>query len=235
MKKEKNKKESTLEKKINELKKTSKGKAILRLIKWCVFFTILFIFLAVVSMTSPKNITKPNINNETKEPDATKPIESNDNWNSETLTIENLNKYQEMLSNIYDYNYEIKINNLKYAFSGTKTPTEDKGYKESKEGIIKYIIDNTGTYMETTGERILINNLYEEIEENYINPVYILNILKELEITRDRECDCIELVYKANDNKNMYRVYILDDKITRISIAALDFSNLYTILIDNIK
>jgi len=230
MKKEKTKKESALKKKINELKKTSRGKAILRLIKWCIFFVILFIFLAIASLAAPKNITKPNINNEPTQ----NPIEDN-NWNSEYLAIEVLNKYQEMLSNIYDYNYEITINNIKYVFTGTKTPVDNKGYKESNEGIIKYLIDNTGTYMETTSEKIPINNLYEGIEENYIDPIYILNVLKGLEITRDMECDCIELIYKANDNKNMYKVYILDDKITQISITALDFSYIYKILIDNIK
>ena len=51
----KNKKESELKQKIKELKKTNKGKAILRLIKWCIFFVILFIFLAIASLMSPKN------------------------------------------------------------------------------------------------------------------------------------------------------------------------------------
>lgn len=235
MKKEKVKKESALRKKINELKKTSKGKAILRLVKWCIFFVILFIFLIVSSTITPKNITKPNINNETKEPNVDNKVENDNNWNSETLSIETLNKYQEKLSNIYDYNYEVTINNTKYIFSGTKTPTENTGYKENSAGIIKYLIDNTGTYMVTTDNKIPIDNLYEGIEENNLNPIYILNILKELEIVRDKECDCIDEVYKANDSKNIYRINTMNEEITRISITALDFSYLYTMSFDNIK
>lgn len=222
----KNKKESALKQKIKELKKTNKGKAILRLIKWCVFFVILFIFLAIASLMSPKNNSIKKPNNEINKPQEEIP---KDNWNEETLTIETINEYQEKLNNDYDYKYEISINKEKYIFSGTKTNNINKGYKESNTGIIKYSIDSTGTYMETTTEKTLINNLYEGIEENYLNPIYILNIIKELEITRDRECDCIEPVYKANDSKNIYRITTSNQNITGIDITALDFSYIYNL------
>lgn len=227
----KNKKESALKQKIKELKKTNKGKAILRLIKWCVFFVILFIFLAIASLMSPKNTSIKKPNNEINKPQEEIP---KDNWNEETLTIETINEYQEKLNNDYDYKYEISINKEKYIFSGTKTNNINKGYKESSTGIIKYSIDSTGTYMETTTEKTLINNLYEGIEENYLNPIYILNIIKELEITRDRECNCIEPVYKANDSKNIYRITTSNQNITGINITALDFSYIYNLDFKNI-
>lgn len=230
------KKESEFKKKINELKKTSRGKAILRLIKWCIFFTILFIFLAIASIVSPgKNNLKPNVNNETQKPNPEEPIEEKENQNEETLTLETINKYQDYLSNIYDYKYEITINNEKYIYNGTKSPEDNKGYKESSEGIIKYLVDSTGTYEETTTEKIPISNLYESLEENYLDPIYILNIIKDLEITRDRNCDCIYPVYKANDSKNIYRISIIDKKLTSISITALDFSYVYTLSFENVK
>ena len=222
----KNKKESALKQKIKELKKTNKGKAILRLIKWCIFFVILFIFLAIASLMSPKNTSIKKPNNEINKPQEEIP---KDNWNEETLTIETINEYQEKLNNDYDYKYEISINKEKYIFSGTKTNNINKGYKESNTGIIKYSIDSTGTYMETTTEKILINNLYEGIEENYLNPIYVLNIIKELEITRDKECDCIEPVYKSNDSKNIYRITTSNQNITGIDITALDFSYIYNL------
>lgn len=227
----KNKKESALKQKIKELKKTNKGKAILRLIKWCIFFVILFIFLAIASLMSPKNTSIKKPNNEINKPQEEIP---KDNWNEETLTIETINEYQEKLNNDYDYKYEISINKEKYIFSGTKTNNINKGYKESNTGIIKYSIDSTGTYMETTTEKTLINNLYEGIEENYLNPIYILNIIKELEITRDREYDCIEPVYKANDSKNIYRITTSNQNITGIDITALDFSYIYNLDFKNI-
>jgi hypothetical protein len=231
MKEKKLKKESALKQKIKELKKTNKGKAILRLIKWCIFFVILFIFLAIASLMSPKNTSIKKPNNEINKPQEEIP---KDNWNEETLTIETINEYQEKLNNDYDYKYEISINKEKYIFSGTKTNNINKGYKESNTGIIKYSIDSTGTYMETTTEKTLINNLYEGIEENYLNPIYILNIIKELEITRDKECDCIEPVYKANDSKNIYRITTSNQNITGIDITALDFSYIYNLDFKNI-
>ena len=99
MKEKKIKKESALKKKIKELKKTSRGKAILRLIKWCIFFLVLFIFLAIASLTQPKNnIHKPNLN-EPQEPSNVPSKEETDNWNNETLTIETINRFQNYLSN----------------------------------------------------------------------------------------------------------------------------------------
>lgn len=228
----KNKKESAFKLKIKELKKTSKGKAILRLIKWCIFFIILFIILAIASSMAPKNnnIQKPN-NNEIKEPQYDY---QKDNWNEETLTIETINEYQAKLNNNYDYKYEVNINKEKYVFSGTKSTLINSGYKESSAGIIKYVIDNTGTYLETTTEKIPINNLYEGLEENYLNPIHILNIVKNIEITRDRESDCIEPVYKANDNKNIYRIKTENKEIIGLTITALDFSYIYNLDFKNI-
>lgn len=231
----KEKKESNLKKKINELKKTNKGKAILRLIKWGIFFFILFIFLAVASLMSPQSKESQKPHNNIKEPTDDNETIDKDNWNEETLTIETISKYQEYLSNTYDYKCEISINKEKYIYSGTKTKSENKGFKESSSGIIKYLIDSTGSYEETTTEKKIINNLYEGIEENYLNPIYILNLIKSLEIIRDRECDCVYPVYKANDAKNIYRISVLNKEITNISITALDFSYLYTLSFENVK
>lgn len=232
----KTKPESALKKKIKELKKTTKGKAILKLIKWSIFFIIIFIFLGV-SALMPKNNSPVKSNNKTEEKESINNAETNkeDNWNLETLSLETINKYQEDLNNIYTYNYEITINNEKYIYSGTKTKIDNKGFKESRNGIIKYYIDNTGTYEETTTDKILINNLYEGLDENYLNPLYILNVIKALEITRDKECDCIEPVYKANDNKNIYRLNTSNKELISITITALDFSYNYSLTFDNIK
>lgn len=238
MKKEEKKqvKEGTIKFKIQELKKTSRGKAILRLIKWCIFFLILFIFLIIASLVSPKDkIQKSPVNNVNKEPIENNPEEKNETLNKETLNIEDITRFQNKLSNIFDYNYDIKINNEKYIFNGTKTKIENTGYKESSSGIIKYIIDSGGTYMETTTSKTPITNLYEGLEENYLDPIFVLNIIKDLAITRDYECDCIEPVYKANDSKNIYRLTTNDNELTSISITALDFSYKYTLSFSNIK
>jgi hypothetical protein len=234
MKEKKIKKESALKKKIKELKKTSRGKAILRLIKWCIFFLVLFIFLAIASLTQPKNnIHKPNLN-EPEKPSNVPSKEETDNWNNETLTIETINRFQNYLSNKYDYKYEVTIKSEKYIYSGTKTKIENSGYKESSTGIIKYSIDNTGTYMETTTDKVMIDNLYEGLEESYLDPIYILNILKVLQISRDLECDCIEPVYKANDSKNIYKIITSNKNIIGINITALDFSYIYNLDFENI-
>lgn len=233
MKKDKIKKESFFKKKINELKKTTRGKAIWKLIKWGIFFFIIFIFLGIASLIgSQNNKIKPNINNDVKEPIRPPAI---DNKENETLTNEGITKFQTKLSKVYDYKYEITINHEKYIYTGTKTLVDNIGFKESSLGIIKYLIDSTGTYEETTTDKKAIDNLYEGLNVNYLDPIYVLNIIKNLEITRDLECDCIDPVYKASDSENIYRITTINKEITSISITALDFSYLYNLNFSNIR
>ena len=88
--------------------------------------------------------------------------------------------------------------------------------------------------METTTDKVMIDNLYEGLEESYLDPIYILNILKVLQISRDLECDCIEPVYKANDSKNIYKIITSNKNIIGINITALDFSYIYNLDFENI-
>lgn len=203
--KEKKKKESALKKGIKELKKTSRGKAILRLIKWFIFFIVLFIFIAISSTLTPKkNDLKP------KEDLPLKEEEQN-------------NKLDFNFKSSYSYKYEVNVKGEKYLFTGFKEGVTDEGYKESKEGILKYLIDDTGIYNVNGEEKSLIDNLYEGIDFNYLDPVYILTIIRNLEfITEDN-------MYKASDKKNDYVITVNNKEITNISVKALDFSYVYNL------
>ncbi|MCM1053410.1 MAG: hypothetical protein NC483_05505 [Ruminococcus sp.] len=171
---DKTKNEKGLKNKINELKKTTKGQAILKLFRWLIFFIALFIFILIASLISgkePQNNNQP-INNpqdEIKDNDVLDNNINDDNPNSNILTEA---KIQELINNLkenFNYKIEIKINNDIYLFDGHKNREGDNGYKETKDGIIKYIIDSTGIYSENLIGREPITNLYEGLNEQYMN------------------------------------------------------------------
>ena len=168
-----------LKSKIQDLKNTSKGKAILKLIFWAIFFAFLFIIIIISSFIKPS--VKPSSNQDYSNTEELTPEKSPEipeiapNAILETTTF--LTARDQLLANKFTYNYEIKINDLKYIYKGTKDLTSDTGYKESSTETIKYLIDETGTYALTTTTKTPITNLYENIDSNYLNLDYLTNLI----------------------------------------------------------
>jgi len=210
MSKEKIKKESKLRKKIKEMKETTKGKAILKLIGWTIFFFILFIFLIVSSMLPQAEIENNN------------PVEApstDADWKVDNKEI--IKKVQDdLLTKNYDYTYEIKINEIEYIYEGNKNNKIDKGYKTTLTGITKYYIDDTGIYREFGEEKTLIDDLYQEINYSYINLNYLFNILKPEKL----------LVVMSNDDT---AVYEYNDTVNQYTFAYYKYSenNVYSVTI----
>lgn len=221
-----------MKEKIKELKKTTKGKAILRLIKWCIYFFALFIFLAIAALATPKNnsISKPNANPDIKEPvTEDQPITP-----EETLSLETLNNtYNSLIK--YDYNYEIAVNDSKYIFKGSKDSTIDTGYKESPDGTIKYIIDNTGTYNETTSGKTLITDLYEGLNAEYFNLTNIFNTLKTIELKINRNHNCTNYLYEGKLEDITYQIELKENTKELMFIYIISENTSYQLNFSNIN
>ncbi len=208
------KKESSLKKKINELKKTEKGKAILKLIRWGIFFFVLFAFLIIASFFSSKT--------------------SNNNPVSEKKeVIDNvyINKLLDTLSHDeYQYDIEIKKAEEVISFQGTKTSKINEGYKETSDGIIKYYIDDTGIYQKTSNENIPILNLYESLNEEYLIQDNLIKNLKSLNFIRNDNCGEACAIMESNDNNIIYTINLKkgivsdDNLIEEIKIEGNDVS-----------
>ena len=177
-------KESFLKNKIKEMKKTAKGKAILKLIGWVIFFVLLLILCLIASLISPatKTAPLPSIDNE---------INTQEQFDGK----EHIRKLQySLLMGNYDYNFDININNEKYLFEGNNTNNVNKGYKTTSLGIIKYYIDNTGIYREFNDVKTPIDNLYEGINANYLDLNYNIRFYMEVKlyinnfIRRQKKC-----------------------------------------------
>lgn len=206
-----NKSESSLKKKIKEMKKTSKGNAILKLIGWAIFFFALLIFCGISSIIT-KNMSKPT--ESIKDTPINKPIENP----TKPTNTKNIKDYLLKLSTgDYSYSFEITSHDVKYIFKGTKENNIDTGYKETASGIIKYSIENGSTYQELVDSKVLITNLYENLEPKILNISTLIEILNNLTFEKN------ESVFKSKDIINDYLITVNENNIENILITSVDY------------
>lgn len=226
MKKEKNiKKESKLKKKVNELKKTTRGLAILKLIRWTIFFFAIFVFCLIASL----------INNESRNNSSlTKEEQQDKEYDKKTAEQTKLQDLISLLSTgNYEYQFEVNVLNNKTILNGMKTQEENMGYKEDNSGIIKYLIDNTGIYQITNVEKIPIEDFYNNLEEKYLNMNILSNNLKQLSFIRINE-DYSNPEYEATSDRVNYNITYsgsLNEEnvfIKEIEIKSDDYSYILT-------
>ena len=213
------------EKNINKLKawhqhlqKTPRGQAYLKLIYWGIFFLILFIILAF-SIAFNNNTSQEN---NTQEPITEPPTEIKE----EPITLGEMEN--NLLNSTYTYKYNILINDITYLFEGTKYNTYEEGYKTSSN-IIKYYIDNTGTYQVIEDIWIPITNLYEGLDPNLFNIEYLFNTINNLNLTRSSN------TYSALDEYYEYKLNINDEQITSIIVTSIDKTISYDLNFANIE
>lgn len=217
-----NKEESAFKKKIKELKSTTRGKAILKLIRWGIFFLCLFIFCIIASLISSKTPPAETPN---------KPAEKNEFSESEKLS-----KLEKDLANSsFDYEYNITINNEKIVFKGTKTNEKDSGYKNTNAGSIVYTIDKTGTYEEKVNERIPLTNLYEGLNAEYFDINKLINITNKISFTRNTECDCAYPVYDGTLNGITYTLSLNTEETFISGINIKTENAIYDFNFSNVK
>lgn len=183
----------------NSFWQTERGKAIVKLGLWLVFILALIIFALVNK--NDNTINKENEGTEEKE-------------------VYEFKKYDEMIESLldsnYEFNYDIVINDTNYLFNGTKCNNEVLGYKESNMGIIKYYISDN-TYQVVLKELVPIENLYENIDINYLDLNILFNNLNEYLYNIEKNDNKRTITYK----KDGYQVEVITnlDNITNINIT----------------
>ncbi len=183
----------------NSFWQTERGKAIVKLGLWLVFILALIIFALV-------NKNDNTINKENEE--------------TEEKEVYEFKKYDEMIESLldsnYEFNYDIVINDTNYLFNGTKCNNEVLGYKESNMGIIKYYISDN-TYQVVLKELVPIENLYKNIDINYLDLNILFNNLNEYLYNIEKNDNKRTITYK----KDGYQVEVITnlDNITNINIT----------------
>lgn len=133
-----------------------RGKAILKLGMWLIFFVIMAFAVFLTNLLSEPS--SPSINDDSLIPHQKKFLNLKDTW-------------ELFLSSNYHYQYEIhnKNTNEMTIFQGEKTNGIDIGYRESKIGIIKYRQEDNHTYQILVDHEEEIPFIYEEEDQNYLN------------------------------------------------------------------
>lgn len=157
-----------------------------------VFIIILVVLVKVNGVKRDENIPQ----NKTKE-------EINE------LTIEEkLNK----ITDNYKYNYEITIGDITYTYNGSKMGLKESGYLQINDNYLYYYKDNNYTYEVKDGGLFQIDNLYSNIDKNYIDIEYIKNLIKDKEYTKE------DNVYTYNLENIQIIINTSEDNITSIQI-----------------
>ena len=174
----------------NSFWSTTQGKSTIKFVAWMIFIIILIVIFAINGKQENNNI------NNTQEK------------NEEIISFE---KYETMQDNLLNgcFNYEYKIieENITTIYTGKKLNDTEIGYKETKDGIIKYIKDKDITYKVVLDEKEELPNLYDEEDKSFLNINIIFENLKEYlyNITKN------ESTREINYNKEGYKVVVKTD------------------------
>ncbi len=214
-----------------EMKKTPKGKAILKLIYWGIFFIVLFSFLFIASSLS----SNYEINNNYENNDS----EVNKEEEKEIIPKTIKEMEEDLINKTYKYTYDIRVINNTYLLEGTKYVDHIEGYKSSNYNgnyeVIKYYLDESGIYEVVDKNLVLIEDFYQDINKDFLNLPNLFTIINKLTLTLDEQ-NYGYPVYSAQDEYYTYTLNINKDKnaITDISIVSIDGSITYLYTFSNI-
>ena len=188
----------------NNFWQTEKGKATIKLGLWMVFIAILIV---VVLVSERDSINLP------VEDDST-PSET------ETENYEFVN-YSDMLDKLllgnYEYSYTITNETGKYIYTGWKNENKEIGFKEDSTGVIKYYIDDSGTYKVNMDTLEVIDYLYNGVDTSYLDLELLFGNLNEFLYSVTKNEDMRTITY----DKSGYQVEVMTDTrdITNITIS----------------
>lgn len=188
----------------NNFWQTEKGKATIKLGLWMVFIAILIV---VVLVSERDSINLP------VEDDST-PSET------ETENYEFVN-YSDMLDKLllgnYEYSYTITNETGKYIYTGWKNENKEIGFKEDSTGVIKYYIDDSGTYKVNMDTLEVIDYLYNGVDTSYLDLELLFGNLNEFLYSVTKNEDMRTITY----DKSGYQVEVMTDTrdITNITIT----------------
>ena len=175
---------------------------------WLIFF--LFVFLIVVIPYNKTLKTLP---------------KSNENENVTTF----IDMKEKLLNSEYDYKYTINTSLCKTVYTGNKTKEKDTGYRENSEGLIKYEINNEGIFQINMDEKVSLENLYLDLNENYLDIQKIYDLT--LNLTENVNEDQNEISY---ENENIRIIFKINEQ-NILSINIKDNNDDYLLEFDNIK
>lgn len=175
---------------------------------WLIFFLFVFLIVVIPYNNTLKNLPK-----------------NNENENITTF----IDMKEKLLNSDYDYKYVVNTSLGKTVYTGNKTKEKDTGYRENSEGLIKYEINNEGIFQINMDEKIPLENLYLDLNENYLDIQKIYDLTKDLIENVNEEEN--EISY---ENENIIVIFKINEQ-NILSINIKDNNDDYLLEFDNIK
>lgn len=108
---------------------------------------------------------------------------------------------KEILKNNFAYKYQISNDLIDVVYEGKKKDDMDIGYKTFQNTITKYLIEDNSTYDITMTDKVLITNLFENINVNYLDLNYIFYLIEDKEPEIIVEEKITTDIYNLTNNK----------------------------------
>lgn len=175
---------------------------------WLIFFLFVFLIVVIPYNNTLKTLPK-----------------SNENENFTTF----IDMKEKLLNSEYDYKYTINTSLGKTVYTGNKTKEKDTGYRENSEGLIKYEINSEGIFQINMDEKVPLENLYLDLNENYLDIQKIYDLTKDLTENVNEEQN--EISY---ENENIVIIFKINEQ-NILSINIKDNNDDYLLEFDNIK
>ncbi len=174
----------------HEFWQTEKGKSLIKLLLWLVFIGV--IYIVFINIGSNKPIENKEVEKEQ--------IKEN------ILDLNNKN---------YTYTYKINTLDDYIIFNGYVLNNIDIGYKETKDKIIKYQIENNLVYEINFEEQKEIFDLYDNLIREFLDYNSLYNIIKKIKIEEDNwEFNYQDYLFKINNLDNGFNIIINNDIVT---------------------
>lgn len=175
---------------------------------WLIFFLFVFLIVVIPYNNTLKNLPK-----------------NNENENITTF----IDMKEKLLNSDYDYKYVVNTSLGKTVYTGNKTKEKDTGYRENSEGLIKYEINSEGIFQINMDEKVPLENLYLDLNENYLDIQKIYDLTKDLIENVNEEQN--EISY---ENENIIVIFKINEQ-NILSINIKDNNDDYLLEFDNIK
>lgn len=132
--------------------------------------------------------------------------------NEETISYDEI--WQNLLNTDYEFRYVVTLEEEKIEYNGKVEENKISGYRENKEGILKYEIEDGISYELVMGERKPLETLYENVNKDYFSLDSLYTLLKDTPV----EEEDLLYTYEVNENVDIQVLLSKENKIQTITI-----------------
>ena len=167
-------------------------------------YTLFVVFVAIFAISNRDDIPTNTVDFDTNYNDSNNDIDINEN---DTVSIEIPEKYK--------YTKNIKIDEKKYQYTGTKENEKENITKLKDDVTTNYIYQNNNYYKEENGSYILTtkDEIYDIVGSNYMSLETINQYLSKSVIENNRYLVYLKDIILGNDSEEYIIISIEENKV----------------------